>query len=70
MTEDEFQSVSEQIREIDEGLVEWDYRGESAEVRLSYLHQVIVKLMEASVATADDEEDERVKLAALEYLAR
>ena len=57
-----------QVQEIEEGLVEFDYKGESAEAHLPFLHDVITQLME-TVANSEDEES-HVKLSVLEYRAR
>ncbi len=70
MTDAEFQTIAEQIDELEGALMEWDCRGDAATARLPWLHDIIVELMEASAQTTDDDQDTRVKLAALEHRAR
>ncbi len=70
MTDAEFQTIAEQIDELEGALMEWDIRGDAATARLPWLHQTIVALMQASAQTTDDDQDTRVKLAGLEYRAR
>ena len=45
MTDAEFQIIAEQIDELENGMQEWDYRGDSATARLPWLHQIITDLM-------------------------
>ncbi len=70
MTDAEFQTIAEQIDELEGALQEWDIRGDGATARLPWLHSLIVQLMDASAQTTDDDQDTRVKLAELEYRAR
>ena len=70
MTDDEFQTIADQIDELEGALQEWDIRGDGATARLPWLHQIITDLMTASAKTTDDDQDTRVKLAGLECRAR
>jgi hypothetical protein len=70
MTDAEFQTVADQIDELEGALQEWDIRGNAAVARLPWLHSIIVQLMEASAQTPDHDQDSRVKLATLEHRAR
>lgn len=70
MTDAEFQTIADQIDETEGALMEWDISGDAATVRLPWLHEVIVQLMEASAKTADHDQDTRVRLAGLEHRAR
>lgn len=70
MTDHEFQAIADQINELEGALMEWDIRGDAATARLPWLHEIIVRLMDASAQTTDHEQDSRVKLAALEHRAR
>ena len=70
MTDAEFQTIADQIDELEGALMEWDVRGDGAVARLPWLHQIIVQLMDASAQTTDDDQDSRVRLGGLEYRAR
>ena len=70
MTDADFQTIADQIDELEGALQEWDIRGNAATVRLPWLHETIVQLMKASAQTTDHDQDTRVKLAGLEYRAR
>ena len=70
MTDDEFQTIAEQIDELEGALMEWDIRGDGATARLPWLHSLIVQLMDASAQTADHDQNTCVRLAGLEHRAR
>ncbi len=62
MTDNEFQTIAEQIAELEGALQDWDIRGVGATACLPWLHGIIVQLMEASKQTADDDQAARVNL--------
>ncbi len=45
MTDAEFQTIAQQIDELEGALQEWDIRGDGATPRLPWLHQIITDLM-------------------------
>lgn len=59
--------VADYVKELEEGLVEWDYDHIAMQTELSYLYPVIKRLMDATYKT----EDHKLKplLATLEYKA-
>ena len=64
----EIKQVADYIKDLEEGLVEWDYRGLSTLGHLTKLHQIIERLMDATFQT--DDQELKPLLATLEYKAR
>jgi len=64
----EIKSIADYLKDIEEGLYEWDYRGLSTLGVLTKLYQIIKTLMEATFKTKDQQL--KVLLATLELKAR
>jgi hypothetical protein len=64
----EIKQIADYVKELEEGLVEWDYDRIAMQAELPYLYQVIKRLMDATYKT----EDQKLKplLAMIEYKAR
>lgn len=68
MEKAEIKQISDYIKDLEEGLVEWDYRGVSTLGHLTKLHQIIEWLIDATFNT--DDQELKPLLATLEYKAR
>ncbi len=68
MEKDEIKQIADYIKDLEEGLDEWDYRGLITLGHLTKLHQIIERLMNATFKTEDQEL--KPLLATLEYKAR
>ncbi len=64
----QIQRIREYVTELEEGLYEWDYRGLPTLGNLTELYRIIEQLMKAT--SKEQDENQRVLLAALEYKAR
>ena len=64
----QIQRIREYVTELEEGLYEWDYRGLPTLGNLAELYRIIEQLMEAT--SKEQNEKQRILLAALEYKAR
>ena len=64
----EIKLIVDYVKELEGGLVEWDYGRITMQAELPYLYQIIKWLMDATYKT----DDQRLKplLATLEYKAR
>lgn len=64
----EIKQIADYVKELEEGLVEWDYDHIAMQTELPYLYQVIKGLMDATYKT----HDLKLKplLATIEYKAR
>ncbi|UCE07932.1 MAG: hypothetical protein JSW07_07845 [bacterium] len=64
----EIKHVADYVKELEEGLVEWDYDHIAMQAELPYLYQVIKRLMDETYKTRD----QKLKplLATIEYKAR
>ena len=60
--------VADYIKDLEEGLDAWDYRGPITLGHLTKLHQIIRRLMDATYET--DDQELKPLLATLEYKAR
>jgi hypothetical protein len=63
----EIKQIADYLKDLEEGLVEWDYRGLSTLGHLTK-HQIIERLMKATFET--DDQELKPLLATLEYKAR
>ncbi|HUU16594.1 MAG TPA: hypothetical protein VMW72_05550 [Sedimentisphaerales bacterium] len=68
MEKAEIKRIAEYLKDLEEGLVEWDYRGITTQGQLTELYGIIERLMNATFKTKDQEL--KVLLATLEYKAR
>jgi len=68
MEKAEIKQIADYLKDLEEGLVERDYRGITTQGRLTELYRIIKWLMDATYET----EDQQLKLllATLEYKAR
>ena len=68
MEKAEIKQIADYVKDLEEGLVEWDYDHVAMQTELPYLYQIIKRLMDATYKT----DDQRLKplLATLEYKAR
>lgn len=68
MERGQIRQIVNYVKELEKGLVEWDYDHIAMQAELPYLYQVIKQLMDATYKA----EDQRLKplLATLEYKAR
>jgi hypothetical protein len=64
----EIRQVADYIKDLEEGLVEWDYRGQLTLGDLNKLYVIIAHLMNATYQT--DDQELKPLLATLEYKAR
>ncbi len=64
----EIKRIADYLKDLEEGLVEWDYRGITTLGHLTELHRIIERLMDATFETKDQEL--KPLLATLEYKAR
>ncbi len=68
MEKAEIKAIAEYLKDLEEGLVEWDYRGLTTQGHLTELYRIIKRLMDATFETKDQKL--KVLLASLEYKAR
>jgi len=68
MDKAEIRQIADYLRDLEEGLVEWDYRGITTQGQLTELYRIIERLMGATFKTKDQEL--KPLLATLEYKAR
>ena len=64
----EIKRIAEYLKDLEEGLYEWDYRGISTQGQLTELYRIIKRLMDATFETTDQQL--KPLLATLEYKAR
>jgi len=64
----EIKWVADYLKDLEEGLYEWDYRGITTQGQLTELYRIIERLMDATFETKDQQL--KVLLATLEYKAR
>lgn len=68
MRKSEIKRVANYLKDLEEGLYEWDYRGVPTLGHLTELYRIIPRLMDATFKTKDQEL--KVLLATLELKAR
>ena len=68
MDRTEIKCIGEYIKDLEEGLYEWDYRGITTQGHLTKLYGIIERLMQATFETKDQQL--KPLLATLEYKAR
>ncbi|UCH70490.1 MAG: hypothetical protein JSV29_00450 [Candidatus Bathyarchaeota archaeon] len=68
MEKAEIKQIAEYIKDLEEGLYEWDYRGITTQGHLTKLYGIIERLMQATFETKDQQL--KPLLATLEYKAR
>lgn len=68
MEKAEIKRIADYLKDLEEGLYEWDYRGITTQGHLTKLYGIIERLMQATYETKDQEL--KVLLASLEYKAR
>ncbi len=68
MQKAEIKSIGDYLKDLEEGLVEWDYRGITTQGHLTKLYGIIERLMQATFKTKDQQL--KPLLATLEYKAR
>ena len=68
MEKDEIKQIGDYLKDLEEGLVEWDYRGITTQGHLTELYRIIETLMNETFRTKD--QDLKPLLATLEYKAR
>lgn len=68
MEKAEIKSIDDYLKDLEEGLVEWDYRGITMQGHLTKLYGIIKRLMDATYETKDQQLKQL--LATLEYKAR
>ena len=68
MDKAEIKRIAEYLIDLEEGLVEWDYRGITTQGHLTNLYGIIERLMQATFETKDQEL--KPLLATLEMKAR
>ena len=68
MERGQIKQIADYVKDLEEGLVEWDYDHTAMQTELPYLYQIIKRLMDATYKT----DDQKLKplLATLEYKAR
>ncbi len=64
----EVKAIGDYLKDLEEGLYEWDYRGMTALYRLPELYRIIKLLMDETFKAKDKQL--KVLLATLEYKAR
>jgi len=64
----EIKQIADYLKDLEEGLVELDYRGITTQGQLTELYRIIKLLMDATYETKDQQL--KVLLATLEYKAR
>ena len=68
MEKGEIKQIADYLKDLEEGLYEWDYRGITTQGHLTKLCSIIERLMQATFETKDQEL--KPLLATLEYKAR
>ena len=68
MERDKIKQIADYVKELEEGLVEWDYDHIAMQAELPYLYQIIQLLMDATFKT--DDRQLKPLLATIEYKAR
>lgn len=68
MEKGEIRQITEYLKDLEEGLVEWDYRVITTQGHLTELYRIIKRLMDATFETQDQEL--KPLLATLEMKAR
>ena len=68
MEKAEIEQIEDYLKDLEEGLVEWDYRGPMTLGHLTELYRIIERLMNATFETKDQQL--KVLLASLELKAR
>ena len=68
MEKAEIKRIADYLKDLEEGLVEWDYRGITTQGHLTKLYGIIERLMQATFKTKDQQL--KPLLATLEYKAR
>lgn len=68
MEKGEIKQIADYLKDLEEGLVEWDYRGITTQGHLTKLYGIIERLMNATYETKDQQL--KPLLATLEYKAR
>jgi len=68
MQKAEIKSIADYLKDLEEGLYEWDYRGITTQGQLTELYRIIKRLMDATYETKDQQL--KPLLATLEYKAR
>ena len=68
MEKAEIKAIGDYLKDLEEGLYEWDYRGMTALYRLPELYRIIKLLMDETFKAKDKQL--KVLLATLEYKAR
>jgi len=68
MEKAEVKRIADYLKDLEEGLYEWDYRGLTTQGQLTELYRIIKRLMDATFKTKDQEL--KPLLATLEYKAR
>ncbi len=64
----EIKRIADYLKDLEEGLYEWDYRGITTQGQLTELYRIIKRLMDATFKTKDQQL--KPLLATLEYKAR
>ena len=64
----EIKRIADYLKDLEEGLYVWDYRGITTQGHLTELYSIIEQLMKTTYDTKDQEL--KVLLATLEYKAR
>jgi len=68
MEKAEIKCIADFLKDLEEGLYEWDYRGITTQGHLTKLYGIIKRLMQATYETKDQQL--KPLLATLEYKAR
>ena len=68
MKKAEIKQIADYLKDLEEGLYEWDYRGITTQGHLTELYRIIKRLMDATFKTKDQQL--KLLLATLEYKAR
>ncbi len=68
MKKAEIKRIADYLKDLEEGLYEWDYRGITTQGQLTELYGIIERLMQATFETKDQQL--KPLLATLEYKAR
>ena len=68
MEKAEIKQIADYLKDLEEGLVKWDYRGIATQGHLTKLYDIIKRLMDATFKTKDQEL--KPLLATLEMKAR
>ncbi len=68
MEKAEIKRIADYLKDLEEGLYEWDYRGITTQGHLTKFYGIIKRLMDATFETKDQQL--KPLLATLEYKAR